>query len=112
MPGPAAARTYAETVTYLFGLLPMYQRTGALSAKFDLSKTEALLTAMGDPHKALRVVHVGGTNGKGTVSHAVASLCTAAGLRVGLYTSPHYVDYRERVRIDGQVVPESFVVVR
>ena len=103
-------RSYAETVDYLFGLLPMYQRTGALPGKLDLSKTEALLEALGNPHRRLSVVHVGGTNGKGSVSHAVASLCTAAGQRVGLYTSPHYVDYRERVRIDGQLVPESFVV--
>ena len=103
-------RSYAETVDFLFGLLPMYQRTGALPGKLDLSKTEALLEALGNPHRRLAVVHVGGTNGKGSVSHAIASLCTAAGKRVGLYTSPHYVDYRERIRIDGRVVPEAFVV--
>ena len=103
-------RTYRQTVDYLFGLLPMYQRTGAIAGKLDLSKTEALLEALGNPHRRLRVVHVGGTNGKGSVSHAVASLCTAAGLRTGLYTSPHYVDYRERIRIDGAMVPESYVV--
>ena len=104
------SRTYAETVEYLFGLLPMYQRTGTLTGKYDLSKTEALLSALGDPHRRLLTVHVGGTNGKGSVSSAIASLCSAAGRRVGLYTSPHYVDYRERVRIDGAMVPEDYVV--
>lgn len=102
--------TYRQTVDYLFGLLPMYQRTGALPGKLDLSKTEALLEALGNPHRRLTLVHVGGTNGKGSVSHALAGLCTAAGKRVGLYTSPHYVDYRERIRIDGERVPEAYVV--
>ena len=102
--------SYAETVDYLFGLLPMYQRTGALVGKYDLSKTVTLLDALGNPHRGLRIVHVGGTNGKGSVSHAIASLATAAGLKVGLYTSPHYVDYRERIRVDGITVGEEFVV--
>ena len=103
-------RSYPETVEFLYGLLPMYQRTGAFAGKYDLSRTEALLAALGDPHRRLRAVHVAGTNGKGSVSSAIASLCTAAGRRVGLYTSPHYVDYRERVRIDGAMVPETYVV--
>ncbi len=102
--------TYGETVDYLFGLLPMYQRTGAFVGKFDLAKTYALLEVLGDPHRGRAFVHVAGTNGKGSVSHAIATLCTSMGLKTGLYTSPHYVDYRERIRIDGQMVEEAFVV--
>ncbi len=101
---------YAETVEYLFGLLPMYQRTGAFVGKFDLAKTHELLHALGNPHAGKRFIHVAGTNGKGSVSHALASLSTAAGLRTGLYTSPHYVDYRERIRIDGEMIAEEWVV--
>lgn len=88
----------------------MYQRTGTFTGKIDLSKTIRLLTALGNPHEQLHVVHVAGTNGKGSVSHAIATMLTASGKRVGLYTSPHYVDYRERIRIDGAKVPEQFVV--
>ena len=102
--------TYDETVAYLYRLLPDYQRTGEPAGKIDLAKTHALLAAMGDPHLGLRVIHVGGTNGKGTVSHLLASFATASGLRAGLYTSPHYVDFRERIRIDGQVVDRDRVV--
>ena len=103
-------RDYAATVAYLFGRLPMYQRTGDLGGKLDLSRTRALLGALGDPQRRLACLHVGGTNGKGSVSHALASLLTAQGRRVGLYTSPHYVDYRERIRVDGEMVAEDYVV--
>ncbi len=103
-------RDYPATVAYLFGRLPMYQRTGELTGKLDLSKTEALMAALGHPEQQLQCVHVGGTNGKGTVSHTVASLLTDQGLRVGLYTSPHYVDYRERIRINGEMISEAYVV--
>ena len=102
--------TYDETVAYLYRLLPDYQRTGRAAGKIDLSKTLALLAAMGNPHHRLRVVHVGGTNGKGTVSHLLASFATASGLRAGLYTSPHYVDFRERIRIDGAEIGRDRVV--
>ncbi len=102
--------SYSDTVEYLFGLLPMYQRTGVPAGKLTLDKTYALLEALGDPHERLRTIHVAGTNGKGTVSHTLATLGTASGLRTGLYTSPHYVDYRERIRVDGQLVSEEFVV--
>jgi len=103
-------RNYFETVNFLFSILPMYQRSGTFSAKIDLSKTIQLLDALGNPHHQLTVVHVAGTNGKGSVSHAIATMLTASGKRVGLYTSPHYVDYRERIRIDGLKVPQQFVV--
>ena len=105
-----AARTYRETVEYLYRLLPDQQRTGTTSAKVDLRKTLILLEALGNPHERLRCVHVAGTNGKGTVSHLLASFGTASGLRTGLYTSPHYVDFRERIRLDGELVPEEWVV--
>ncbi len=88
----------------------MYQRTGQFAGKIDLSKTLRLLEALGNPHQRLRVVHVAGTNGKGSVSHALASMLTASGKRTALYTSPHYVDYRERIRIDGEKVSEQYVI--
>lgn len=88
----------------------MYQRSGKFAGKIDLTKTFQLLEALGNPHKRLNVVHIAGTNGKGSTSHAIATMLTASGKRVGLYTSPHYVDYRERIRIDGAKVPEQYVV--
>ena len=103
-------RNYADTIAYLFGRLPVYQRTGTFTGKLDLSKAEALLAALGNPHRQLACLHVAGTNGKGTVSHTLAALLQAAGLHVGLYTSPHYVDYRERIRVDGKMVAEEYVV--
>jgi dihydrofolate synthase/folylpolyglutamate synthase len=103
-------RSYTETVDFLFSILPMYQRSGQFVGKIDLSKTLQLLAALGSPHEALQVVHVAGTNGKGSVSHAIATMLTASGKRTALYTSPHYVDYRERIRIDGEKVPEQYVI--
>lgn len=102
--------TYPETVEWLYGQLPVYQRQGGAALKKDLTNIRALLTALGDPHLGLRCVHVGGTNGKGTVSHLLAAALQSGGRRVGLYTSPHYIDFRERIRINGDYVSEEFVV--
>ena len=105
----AAFEDYRSAIAYIFQQLPMYQRTGMLPAKLDLSRTQAMLAALDQPERGLSIVHVGGTNGKGTVSHILASFANAAGLKVGLYTSPHYVDYRERIRVNGQCIDEAYV---
>jgi dihydrofolate synthase/folylpolyglutamate synthase len=102
--------TYQETLKYLFGQLPMYQRTGRAAYKADLSNTLALDKYFGHPHRKFRTIHVAGTNGKGSVSHMLASVLQSAGYRTGLYTSPHLTDFRERIKIDGHMIPEADVV--
>ncbi len=100
---------YPETLDYLFTRLPMYQRTGAAAMKKDLTNIRLLLDELGNPERKLRCIHVGGTNGKGTVSHLLAAALRAHGFRTGLYTSPHYKDFRERIKIDGAFIPEEWV---
>jgi dihydrofolate synthase/folylpolyglutamate synthase len=107
--------TYAEACDFLFHRLPMFQREGAVAYKPDLRATEHLLACAGSPHlspdgREMPVVHVAGTNGKGSVCHLVAAALTASGRRTGLFTSPHLVDFRERIRVDGKPIPESAVV--
>jgi dihydrofolate synthase / folylpolyglutamate synthase len=101
---------YQQTVQYLFDHLPMYQRVGVLPHKMDLTKTLLLSEVFGNPHHQIRSIHIAGTNGKGSVSHMLSSICTAAGLKTGLYTSPHYKDFRERIKIDGQLISEEEVI--
>lgn len=100
---------YQETLNFLFSQLPMYQRAGKAAYKADLANTLALDKYFGHPHRRFRTIHVGGTNGKGSVSHMLASVLQAAGYRTGLYTSPHLLDFRERIRIDGRMISETEV---
>ena len=102
--------TYAETLEYLFSQLPMYQRQGAVAFKKDLTNTIALCEFLGDPQTKFKTVHVAGTNGKGSVSHMLASVFQEAGYKVGLYTSPHLKDFRERIKINGEMIPEADVI--
>lgn len=88
----------------------MFQRIGAAAYKADLNNTYAICRVLGDPHLGFRSIHVAGTNGKGTVSHLLASILQESGLNVGLYTSPHLADFRERIRINGQMIPKKDVV--
>lgn len=99
--------TYEETLEWLYAQLPMFQRTGPMRYRIDLAKTLDLCAALGHPEQGLDVVHIAGTNGKGSVSHAVAAALTARGLRTGLYTSPHLEDPRERIRVDGQMISKA-----
>ncbi|MDC0637718.1 bifunctional folylpolyglutamate synthase/dihydrofolate synthase [Flavobacteriaceae bacterium] len=101
--------TYEHTLHWLYQQLPMYQRVGAQAYKADLEKTWALVQYLNDPHKSLRTIHVAGTNGKGSTSHMLASILQEAGYRVGLYTSPHLKDFRERIRINGEMIPKDIV---
>ncbi len=102
--------TYQATLEYLYAQLPMFQRQGAPAFKKDLTNTIALLEFLGHPERQFRAIHVGGTNGKGSISNLLAATFQAAGYRTGLYTSPHYLDFRERIRIDGAYIPEHRVV--
>lgn len=101
---------YPETIDYLFTRLPMFSRMGSAAFKKDLTNTIALCAALGNPHLKFKSIHVGGTNGKGSVSHMLAAVLQTAGYKTGLYTSPHLYDFRERIRINGIVVSEEFVV--
>ena len=101
--------TYAETLEYLYVQLPMFSRIGADAYKKDLGNTKALCTALKDPQKKFKSIHVAGTNGKGSVSHMLAAILQTAGYKTGLYTSPHLKDFRERIKIDGQWCDEHFV---
>lgn len=101
---------YEETIKYLFGLLPMFQRVGAAAYKADIHNTVELLKALGNPEKKFRSIHVAGTNGKGSSSHIIASVLREKGLKVGLHTSPHLRDFRERIKVDNRMCSEEFVV--
>ena len=102
--------TYQETINYLFTHLPMYQRIGPAAFKKDLTNTFALLKILDDPHKKFTSIHVAGTNGKGSVSNMLASVLQEAGYSTGLYTSPHLLDFRERIRLNGIMCEKEFVI--
>lgn len=101
---------YQKTIEYLFSRLPMFSRIGAAAFKKDLTNTIILCKHLGDPHHKFKSIHVAGTNGKGSVSHMLAAILQTAGYKVGLYTSPHLRDFRERIKINGEEVNEEFVV--
>lgn len=100
---------YKETIDWLFSQLPMFQRIGKAAYKADLKTTIALLNALGNPQEKFKTIHVAGTNGKGSVCHLLASILQEAGYKTGLYTSPHLKDFRERIRINGEVIPPEKV---
>lgn len=101
---------YSETLEYMFNSLPAYHLVGKEAYKADLSNAECMMEHLGHPERKLRCIHVAGTNGKGSVSHFTASILAQAGYRVGLYTSPHLLDFRERIRINGAMIPQDEVV--
>jgi dihydrofolate synthase/folylpolyglutamate synthase len=100
---------YQETINWMFNQLPMYQLQGASAYKKDLTNAHLLSNHLGNPEKNLKCIHVAGTNGKGSTSHMLASIFQEAGYTVGLYTSPHLKDYRERIKINGNEISEDFV---
>lgn len=93
---------YQETLDYLYNSVPMFQQVGSSAYKEGLENTYALDEYLGHPHTAFQSIHIAGTNGKGSCSHTLAAILQSAGYRVGLYTSPHLVDFRERIRINGE----------
>ena len=101
---------YQETLDWMFNKLPMYQNVGGVAYKVGLDNIIALLEILGNPHNNFKSVHVAGTNGKGSTSHMLASIFQEAGFKTGLYTSPHLHDFRERIRINGEMIPEENVI--
>ncbi len=102
--------SYEETINYLFGCLPVFQHSGPGAYKPGLDTARKLDEAFGSPSKNLKTIHIAGTNGKGSTAHTLAAILQAAGYKVGLYTSPHLADFRERIRINGQKIPRENVV--
>ena len=105
-----AVMTYEETLDYLYAQLPMFSRIGAAAYKTDLHNTIALCTALDNPHTKFKSVHVAGTNGKGSTSHMLAAILQKAGYKTGLYTSPHLQDFRERIKINGEMIKQDFII--
>lgn len=101
---------YQETLQYLFAKLPMFSRVGAAAYKADLTNTIALCNAIDNPQQQFKTIHIAGTNGKGSTSHMLAAILQSAGYKTGLYTSPHLKDFRERIKINGKLCSEQFVV--
>ena len=102
--------TYQETIQYLYASQPAFHLVGAAAYKPGLDNTYRLMAHLGNPHERLRAVHIAGTNGKGSTSHLIAATLQAQGYKVGLFTSPHLVDFRERIRISGEMIPEEIVI--
>lgn len=101
---------YNETIDFLYSQHPAFQRVGASAYKAGLDTSIALDNIFKNPHRSFRCIHVAGTNGKGSVSHTLAAILQNNGYKVGLYTSPHLIDFRERIRVNGDMIPESYVV--
>src|SRR3954451_10223696 len=101
---------YPQTIEYLFTRLPAFSRIGASAYKADLVNIQALSKRLGNPETKFKSIHVAGTNGKGSTSHMLAAILQKAGYKTGLYTSPHLYDFRERIRINGHVIPEKNVI--
>ncbi len=102
--------SYNETLDYMFSQLPMFHNIGKAAYKADLNNTIDLLEAIGNPHRGQKWIHVAGTNGKGSVSSMIAATLTQHGYKTGLYTSPHLLDFTERIRIDGKCIEEKTVI--
>jgi len=100
---------YCQTLDFMYSQLPAYHRIGKAAYKNDLNNTIALDDYLGNPHRSYRTIHIAGTNGKGSLSHMIASVLMEAGFKTGLYTSPHLKDFRERIRVNGRMIPKSAV---
>ena len=101
---------YRETLQWMFSQLPMYQRVGKAAYKANHDNTIKLLESLSNPQDHFKAIHIAGTNGKGSVSHLISSILQEAGYKTGLYTSPHLVDFRERIKINGQMITEDAVM--
>ncbi len=108
---PSGVRgSYSETIQYLYDRLPVFHHIGGDAYKPGLENSIRLMKSLGDPQQQYRTIHIAGTNGKGSVSHLLAAVLQCAGYRVGLYTSPHLVDFRERIRVNGEMIEQQYVV--
>lgn len=102
--------TYEETIQYLFNSAPLFQHVGGAAYKEGLSTTHILDAHFDHPHNQYKTIHIAGTNGKGSCAHTIAAILQHTGLKVGLYTSPHLVDFRERIRVNGEMMPKQYVI--
>src|SRR3982750_4109147 len=100
---------YQQTVAYLYHQLPLFSRLGAAAIKKDLTNTILICDALDNPQQHFKTIHIAGTNGKGSVSHMLAAILQTAGYKTGLYTSPHLKDFRERIKINGEMIDQEFV---
>jgi dihydrofolate synthase/folylpolyglutamate synthase len=107
---PNKFMTYNETIEYLYNLAPMFQKIGSSAYKGNMENTFLIDAHLHHPHRNYKTIHVGGTNGKGSTSHLLTSVLQEAGYKVGLYTSPHLLDFRERIKVNGEPVSEGFVI--
>jgi len=101
---------YPETIQYLYDRLPVFHQIGAAAYKPGLENSIRMMSLLGNPQNRYKTIHIAGTNGKGSVSHFLTAILMAAGYKVGLYTSPHLVDFRERIRVNGEKISEQYVV--
>lgn len=101
---------YQQTLDYLYNTLPMFSRVGAVAIKKDITNTQKICEALNNPQTKFKSIHIAGTNGKGSTSHMLAAILQTAGYKTGLYTSPHLKDFRERIKVDGKMCEEEFVV--
>src|SRR5690348_7991208 len=102
---------YDESLNYLYQQLPVFSRIGVAAYKKDLTNTKQLCEALNNPQTKFKSIHIAGTNGKGSVSHMLAAILQTAGYKTGLYTSPHLKDFRERIRINGELCSKDFIAV-
>ncbi|HRI32574.1 MAG TPA: folylpolyglutamate synthase/dihydrofolate synthase family protein [Saprospiraceae bacterium] len=102
--------TYKEAIEYMYSQLPMFQRVGKSAYRIDLTNVLTLCESLGNPQNELKCIHIAGTNGKGSVSHLLSAVLQAHGYKTGLYISPHYKDYRERIKVNGEYITKKFVV--
>ena len=102
--------SYQETIDYLYTKLPMFSRIGAAAIKPNLDNTIAICKLLGNPEQKIKTIHIAGTNGKGSSSHMLASIFQEAGYKTGLYTSPHLYDFRERIKVNGEMCSKEFVI--
>lgn len=102
--------TYQQTLEYLITKLPLFSRIGAAAYKKDITNTVLLCDAAGNPQNKIKTIHVAGTNGKGSTSHMLAAIFQQCGYRTGLYTSPHLKDFRERIKVNGEMIEENFII--
>src|SRR5690554_94286 len=102
--------SYQETIDYLYDRLPMFSKQGKSAIKKDLVNIKKLCGTLGNPHQQFKSIHVAGTNGKGSTSHMLAAVLQTAGYKTGLYTSPHLLDFRERIRVNGEMISKEEVV--
>src|ERR1700733_4758877 len=102
--------TYQQTIDYLYAQLPMFSRIGVAAYKEDLHNTIVLCSALNNPQEKFKSIHIAGTNGKGSTSHMLAAILQQAGYKTGLYTSPHLKDFGERIKVNGKMIEEDFVI--